>query len=116
VFSLFSEAMYGSRALRAGATAYLSKDCSPFDLVKVVRDVLSGNIIGRPTPQKPRLSNREREVLTLLGKGMRRVDIAEQLSVREKTVSTYQARLLEKLELRNVVELIRYAIEEGLAQ
>jgi two-component system, NarL family, invasion response regulator UvrY len=116
VFSLFTGTQYASRALRAGAIAYLSKECSPFDLVEVVRDILSGNTIRRPPLKKAALSNREREVLNLLGKGMHRAEIAAHLSISEKTVSTYQARLVEKLELRNAVDLIRYAIEEGLAQ
>jgi DNA-binding NarL/FixJ family response regulator len=116
VFSLFPEMQYASRALGAGAAAYLSKDCSPFDLVEVVRAILSGNKIGRRAVKKSPLSNRELEVLTLLGKGMRRAEIAKHLSLSEKTISTYQARLMEKLEARNVIELIRYAIEEGLAE
>ncbi len=116
VFSLFSETQYASRALRAGAAAYLSKDCSPLDLVELVRDILVGNKIKRPIVKQPALSDRELEVLTLLGKGMRRNEIAKRLSLSEKTVSTYQARLMEKLEVANVIELIRYAIEEGLAK
>jgi DNA-binding NarL/FixJ family response regulator len=53
-------------------------------------------------------------VLSLLGKGLSRHEIAEQLSISEKTVSTYQAILMEKLKADNVMELIRYAIDEGL--
>jgi DNA-binding NarL/FixJ family response regulator len=116
VFSVHAERQYGGRALRAGAIAYLSKDRSPRDLVEVVRKILEGSKIRRSIPKLPVLSRRELQVLALLGKGMRRNQISTQLAISEKTVSTYQARLLEKLEMRNLVELIRYAVDEGLVQ
>jgi DNA-binding NarL/FixJ family response regulator len=70
--------------------------------------------MGRASAKQPVFSRREREVLTLLAKGMRRKEIAKQLTISEKTVSTYQANLIEKLGARNVMQLIRYAIDEGL--
>jgi DNA-binding NarL/FixJ family response regulator len=114
VFSLFSEDQYGPRALRAGAAAYLSKERSPLELVEVVRSVLRGEKKGRSQPASPVLSGRETEVLTLLGKGMNRQQIAHELGINEKTVSTYRARLLHKLNARTTVNLLRFAADEGL--
>ena len=113
VFSLYSEEQYAPRALRAGAAAYLSKERSPLELVEVVRSVLR----GEKKPQShaaPMLSNRESEVLTLLGKGMNRQQIAHELGINEKTVSTYRARLLHKMNARTTVNLLRFAADEGL--
>lgn len=116
VYSLYSEAQYAGRALRAGATAYLSKDRSPMELVKLITEVLRGKTIEKPMVEKPVLSDREMQILTRLAKGMKRTVIAADLGINAKTVSTYQSRLLYKLELRNVVELVRYAVEEGLVE
>jgi DNA-binding NarL/FixJ family response regulator len=115
VFSLYSERQYGARALRAGAAAYLSKDSPPQDLVALVGNVLQGRKIKQSIARQPVLSDREMEVLSLLTKGFGRKAISEQMNISRKTVSTYQARLMVKLEVRNLVELIRYAVEEGLA-
>ena len=114
VFSLFSEDQYGPRALRAGAAAYLSKERSPLELVEVVRSVLRGEKKGQSPSAAPVLSSRETEVLTLLGKGMNRQQIAHELGINEKTVSTYRARLLHKLNVRTTVNLLRFAVDEGL--
>ena len=117
VFSLYSERQYAARALRAGAVAYLSKDRSPRDLVDTITDLLSSGRIQKPRTamvSQPVLSDREVQVLSLLVKGMSRKEISAELRIHEKTVSTYRARLLHKLDVRNLVELIRYAVEEGL--
>jgi DNA-binding NarL/FixJ family response regulator len=114
VFSLFSEDQYGPRALRAGAAAYVSKDRSPLELVEVVQSVLRGEKKGQSKPPARALSTRETEVLNLLGKGMNRQQIAHELGINEKTVSTYRARLLHKLDARTTVNLLRFASDEGL--
>lgn len=114
VFSLFSEDQYGPRALRAGAAAYVSKERSPLEFVEVVRSVLRGEKKGQGQPAAPVLSIRETEVLTRLGKGMNRQQIAQELGINEKTVSTYRARLLHKLNARTTVNLLRFAADEGL--
>jgi DNA-binding NarL/FixJ family response regulator len=62
------------------------------------------------------LSPRETEILTLLAKGMNRQEIADALTIDEKTVSTYKARLLQKLDARSTVDLLRLAVDEGLLQ
>ena len=117
VFSLYSERQYAARALRAGAIAYLSKDRSPRDLIEVVTMALEGKPVKKPREamvSQPVLSDREVQVLGLFVKGMSRKEISQALSISEKTISTYRARLFHKLGVRNVVELIRYAVEEGL--
>lgn len=117
VFSLYSERQYATRALRAGAIAYLSKDRSPRDLLDVVTMALEGKPVKKPREamvSQPVLSDREVQVLGLFVKGMSRKEISQALSISEKTISTYRARLFHKLGVRNVVELIRYAVEEGL--
>ncbi len=117
VFSMFSEQRYAARALRAGAVAYLSKDRRPPDLIQAVKAALEIGPVKRrvkaAAPQ-PLLSDREVQVLGLLVNGRTRQQIAEQLHISEKTVSTYRTRLMVKLEVRNLVELFRYAVDEGL--
>ena len=115
VFSAHPESQYAGRALRAGAVAYLSKARSPRDLIELARQILTGRQIRRSVAKLPALSARERQVLQLLAKGLRRVEISKKLRISPKTVSAHQGNLLLKLDLRNVVELVRYAIEEGSA-
>jgi DNA-binding NarL/FixJ family response regulator len=114
VFSLFPEDQYTSRALRAGAAAYVSKARSASELVQVIKSILRGEKkSGEPMTQMV-LSTRESEVLRLLAKGLDREEIATSLGIHEKTVSTYRTRLLQKLDARTTVDLVRYALEEGL--
>jgi DNA-binding NarL/FixJ family response regulator len=116
VFSLYSKEHYAARALRAGAEAYLSKDCPPQDLVDTIKTVLTGGLVKQSpssTSARPMLSDREIQVLSCLAKGMSRKEIAHMLRIHEKTVSTYRARILVKLNARTLVDLIRYAAEEG---
>jgi DNA-binding NarL/FixJ family response regulator len=118
VFSLYAEEQYAARALRAGAKAYISKDRPPHDLVDAIKTVLKGGHVPSPSSVFPKaeLSDREVQVLSLLTKGMTRKEIAHYLHIHEKTVSTYRARLLHKLHLHTIVDLIRYAAEEGLEE
>ena len=116
VFSLFSENQYRLRALRAGAVGYVSKEGSPLKLVEVIKSVLGGKPKASEKVIRIVLSPRETEILTLLAKGMNRQEIAEALTIDEKTVSTYKARLLQKLDARNTVDLLRLATNEGLLE
>ncbi len=119
IYSLFPENQFAARALRAGAAAYLAKDREAHELVAAVKAAVEGNparsASTRPE-RRPLLSDREIQVLTLFGKGMSRKEIAQFLHINAKTVSTYKARLLHKLGLRNLVELVRYAAEEKLVE
>lgn len=119
IFSLFPEKQYADRALRAGARAYLSKDRDPQDLIDAINMALRGQPVKRSRPSsvgRPVLSDREIQVLQYYVKGMNRKEIAGLLKINEKTVTTYRSRLLQKLELRNLIDLIRYAAEEGLIE
>ena len=118
VFGTYSERQYAARAFRAGAIAYLSKDRSLDDFINTVRTAFD-----RRQPQKRReatgsesmvLSDREVQVLKLFVKGLSRREIARELKIKERTVSTYKTQIIEKLDLRNFAELIHYAIEEGI--
>ena len=117
VFSLYPERQYAARALRAGAAAYLSKERPPGDPVEIAKSILEGGAVKKPREvmvSQPLLSDREVQVLSLCVRGLSRKEISQELNINEKTVSTYRARLLHKLGVRNLVELIRYAVEEGL--
>lgn len=117
VFSLYSEEQYAARALRAGAKAYISKDRPPEHLLHAVKTILEGGRVTSPVPlTSPALSDREVQVLSLITKGLKGKEIAHYLKVHEKTVSTYRSRLLHKLGLRSIVDLIQYGAKEGFVE
>lgn len=115
IFSLFAAEQYADRALQAGAVGYVSKDRSPSELVEAVRSVLCRETVTH-SHVRPNLSDREIQVLSLLAKGLNRQEISRSLDINEKTVSTYKTRLLQKLGLRNLVDLLRYAVDEHLVE
>ena len=117
VFSNYPERQYADRSIRAGASAYISKQSEPKDLVRTVKSVLCIRGRSKFPPMrlsKPTLSNRELQVLNLLVKGMSRKAISEMLGIDHKTVGTYRLRLFAKLQVRNNMELLRYALDERL--
>jgi two-component system invasion response regulator UvrY len=131
VLSLHPEEQYAVRAFRAGAKAYLTKHTAPEELARAVKQVLSGRMyitssIGEcmasslskgPTGSEHYpLSEREFEVLVLLAQGKSVKHIAQSLTLSIKTVSTYRARLLDKLQLTTTAELIRYALDHHLVE
>ena len=131
VLSLHPEEQYAVRAFRAGAMAYLTKQTAPEELARAVKQVLSGrryvtaslgecmagNLSKNPTGLAHQtLSEREFEVLVLLAQGQSVKHIAQSLALSMKTVSTYRARLLDKLQLANTAELIRYALDHHLVE
>ena len=85
-------------------------------MIESVKATLRGETLKHTGVRHPVLSDREIQVLRLLTKGMKRHDIARQLAINEKTVSTYKTRLLQKLGLRNLVDLVRYAVDEHLVE
>ncbi len=115
--------------LRAGAAGYLTKERAPEELVLAVRRVLSGKKYlteslaetlagyveaqGRVPPHAA-LSDREFQVLRMLASGKSLSEIAEELALSVKTISTYRARILEKMNMRSNAELIHYAVKNGL--
>jgi two-component system, NarL family, invasion response regulator UvrY len=129
VLSVHPEDQWAMRALQAGASGYLTKDHSPEQLLEAIRRVarggkyvsetlaerLAGLVDGAGTrAPHERLSDREFEVLRALGGGMTVKDVAEQLNLSAKTVSTYRTRLLEKMGLRSKADLVRYVMEHEL--
>ncbi|NOT21682.1 MAG: response regulator transcription factor [Nitrospiraceae bacterium] len=131
VLSLHPEEQYAVCAFRAGAMAYLTKHTAPEELARAVKQVLTGHryvtssIEGQMAdslekssdgPEHAPLSEREFEVLVLLAQGRSIKHIAQFLTLSVKTVSTYRARLLDKLQLETTAELIRYAFDRHLVE
>lgn len=128
VVSMHPAAQFARRALSAGAAGYLTKDSQPEEFVAAIEDARRGRrYVGRDpgdvllrwaaksmaTPHES-LSDREYQVLRMLGSGQTVSDIARDVGLSVKTVSTYRARVLEKLGMRTNAELMRYVIENGL--
>ncbi len=130
VLSIHPEDHYALRAIKAGAEGYLTKDHSPDELEKAIRHVHQGRKYLTSTLAEElinelevgdinleihkRLSNREYQVLCMLGSGKKINDIADYLTLSPKTVSSYRSRLLAKMNLSSTGELIRYAVEHHL--
>lgn len=130
ILTMHSEDQFALRALKAGASGYLTKESAPAELVGAVRKVVAGGryISQRlaeslaahlgPDAEKPvheRLSDREYQVLRLIAAGRSTRDISTQLSLSSKTVSTYRARLLDKMGMKTSAELMAYAVRHHLA-
>jgi two-component system invasion response regulator UvrY len=131
ILSMYPEDQYAIRLMKAGAFGYLTKDVAPEKLVEAIRHVAAGKKYINPVlaelllqevnsgaekPSHAALSNREFQVLRLLGSGKKVSEIAASLSLSVKTVSTYRTHILEKMKLKNNAELILYVIENGLLQ
>jgi DNA-binding NarL/FixJ family response regulator len=129
VLSMHHEHHYALRAYRAGANGYLTKDAAATDLVEAVRNVAAGRTRVTPhleravkaglqsqtaAPAHAKLSNREFEVLRRLVAGHRPSEIAHNLHLSIKTISSHKAHILAKLELDSIAALVRYAIAQGL--
>jgi DNA-binding NarL/FixJ family response regulator len=129
MLSLYPEKEFAMRAIKAGASGYLTKQSAPAELLAAVHRVLQGGRYitealaeqmahaletGGDDVLHARLSDRELQVLRLLGQGKSVSVIAEELCLSVKTISTYRARILEKLSCESTGELIRYAVEARL--
>ncbi len=130
ILSMHPEDQFAMRALRLGASGYLTKETAPDELILALRKVLSGKMYISPkaaeqlvyeisspiTPADPeRLSKREYQVLQKIALGKTASQIAEELSLSVKTVNTYRARLLGKMKMKSNAELMHYAMHSGLA-
>jgi DNA-binding NarL/FixJ family response regulator len=130
VLSMHGERQYAVRAVRAGASGYLTKDSAATQLVAAIRKVAAGGafisaevaeqlaLSAMPKSEGPphaALSDREYEVFQLLVAGKTVTEISEKLNLSVKTVSTHKARLMEKMGMDTQADLIRYAIAQGLA-
>lgn len=131
ILSMHPEEQYALRALKAGASGYLTKQSAPEQLVNAIRHVASGKKYVSPavaqqliealsddTDKLPheRITDREYQVLVMIAAGKSQTQIADKLNLGVATVSTYRARLLEKMGLKSTAELIRYGLEHGLAE
>jgi two-component system invasion response regulator UvrY len=129
VLSAHAEDQYASRALRAGANGYVTKASTTEDLALAARQLLAGETYVSASraehltaaeasaPERPpheALSEREMQVFRMLASGMSVKAIGAELGLSDKTISTYRARILEKMNLRSNAELMRYALRRGL--
>ena len=129
MLSLYPEKEFAMRAIKAGASGYLTKQSAPSELLAAVTRIVQGGRYitaalaeqmasaletGSTEVLHARLSDRELQVLRLLGQGKSVSVIAEELCLSVKTISTYRARILEKLSCSSTGELIRYAVEAKL--
>lgn len=131
IFSMHREDQYAIRALKAGASGYLSKQCSTSDLLQAIRQVATGlkyitpqlaqelaNNLNQEHEDAPHksLSDREFQTLTMIASGKSVSDIAKDLSLSVKTISEYRSRILLKMKLRHNAELTHYAIKNQLVE
>jgi DNA-binding NarL/FixJ family response regulator len=129
VLSSHPEEQYAIRVLKAGAAGYMSKEAAPESLIEGIRKVIGGGryvspgvaellatSLGIDQERLPHenLSDREYEVLRLIGSGKTVGEIAGELSLSVKTISTYRARILEKMGMKTNAELTHYALKHGL--
>jgi two-component system, NarL family, invasion response regulator UvrY len=129
VLSMHAEEQYALRAFQAGAHGYVTKDRAPAELVDAVAKVSAGGAYvtaslaervvqalngAQAVPKHAHLSNRELEVLRRIVAGQRLSDIADDLHLSIKTISTHKRRIQDKLQLPSMAALIRYGIEHGL--
>ena len=131
VLSMSNETQVVRRTLRVGANGYLTKDNEPEVLLAAIRKTAAGNRFIDPLlveemvfemdatdarPAHEQLSNREFHILNLLVRGKKVNDIAHELAISNKTVSTHKARLMQKMNFRSNAELVRYGVAHGLAE
>jgi DNA-binding NarL/FixJ family response regulator len=129
MLSQYPEDQYAMRALRAGAAGYLTKDSASNELIAAIRKVASGGkYVGASLAEKiasaldtdgeklphESLSDREYEILCMLGSGKTVSKIADELALSVKTISTYRTRILEKMKMISTPELILYVVQSGL--
>ena len=129
VLSMHPEDQFAVRMLKNGAAGYLTKESAGEELAGAIKKVVSGGRYVSPSlaermaayldidVQKPpheRLSDREFQIMRMMASGKQVSQVARELSLSVQTISTYRARILEKMDLKNNAEMTRYAIEKGL--
>ena len=129
VLSAHPEDQFAVRALKAGAGGYMTKESAPEELARAIHKILAGGRyvsaalaeklasgVGKDLTRMPHemLSDREYEVMYRIGSGKTVTEIASELSLSAKTISTYRARVLEKLGVKNSSAIVQYAIRNGL--
>jgi two-component system, NarL family, invasion response regulator UvrY len=130
ILSMYSEDQYAERALKAGASGYITKEKAAEELIEAIQKVLKGgryvsaalaerwayDLGGAEKEPHENLSDREFEVFRLIGAGKKPGDIAKTLHLSVKTVNTYRERILDKMQLKSTADLIRYAIYNKLVE
>lgn len=131
VLSMHKDGEYAVRTIRAGASGYLCKDSASEQLLSAIRKVAAGGnfissefagdlafglILKDDRPLHAALSDREFQIFRLLAAGGGGTEIAQQLNLSAKTVSTYKARILQKMELSSMADLVRYAMKHDLLE
>lgn len=132
MLSMHSDEAYVTRALQAGATGYLLKDSAGKDLLKAVEAVAAGRAFFSPAIERlmlddyvrragsgvidryETLSEREREIFQLIAEARSNKEVAALLDISPATVETHRARILQKLDIHNVAELVLYAVRRGV--
>lgn len=129
IFSFHGEEQIALRALKLGASGYLSKDAADMELVKAINQIISGRkyvsqtlseqliyLLDSDTDKEPHelLSEREYQTMLLIASGKTVTEIAEVLSLSKATISTYRARILEKMKMKTNASLTNYAITQKL--
>jgi two-component system, NarL family, response regulator NreC len=129
ILSMHKDAIYVRETLRAGAKGYLLKDAMDKDVVSAVRAVARGEGFLSPgvsatvlddyqkhvTDPLDQITNRERQILQLLAEGKTSKDIASELNISVYTVDAHRSRIMKKLQLRTIGDVVRFAIQRGLA-
>lgn len=131
VLSMHQELQYAVRAIKSGASGYLTKESAPLQLLQVLRKIAAGGAFisadvaeqlamgsmqGAGVAVHEKLSDREFEVFRLIAIGVSVTDIAARLNLSAKTISTHKSNLMQKMGLTNQSELIRYAIKHGVTE
>ena len=131
MLSVHPEEQYAIRSLRAGASGYLTKESAPDELIAAIRKISKGGkfvnaslaekliseleiYVERPSHET--LSDREYQVMCMSAMGKTLKEIAQELSLSIQTVSTYRTRILEKMNMNSIAEVIRYAVKHGLVE
>ena len=128
ILSMHAEEQFAIRALKSGASGYITKQSAPTELIKAIRKVQAGGryisqsiaeqlaffYTDDDKPLHEKLSDREFQVLRMIATGRTLREIADELNISEKTVSTYRTRILEKMNMARNAELIRYAVQNKL--
>lgn len=131
VFTMYPEEQYAVRVIKAGASGYLNKECKPSELKEAIRKIATGRKYISPdlaellastlesgdgTPLHETLSDREFQVMYMIASGKTISEIADELFLSINTISTYRNRILEKMGMKNNVELTHYAIKNRLIE
>jgi DNA-binding NarL/FixJ family response regulator len=131
ILSIYPEEQYATRALKAGASGYLTKESAPDELIMAIQTAYNGKKyvssflaeklahdleIDTEILRHEKLSDREFQIMIMISEGKRLKDIAMELYLSDKTITTYRSRILEKMRMKNNSELTRYAIENNLIE